>query len=342
MSTQSVPPERLSHRDRRSLEVAILGWYDARGRSLPFRGTRDPYAILVSEVMAQQTQIARVGPAWGAFVARFPSFEALAAAAPADVLRAWRGLGYDRRALNLQRTARIVVADHGGRLPADLASLEGLPGIGPYTARAVAAIAFEAPVGAVDTNVRRVLGRVIAGDPRALAPREMQALADACVPRGRAADWTHAVMDVGAMFCRTTHPACEECPAKTLCRYAADGRGVGAIGPAQWAQPAASGRASGRALIGRSAATPRRPRPVPFQQTTRWLRGRILDRARSAEGASWTRYDDPIGAHPHGAVVAMLGVLGREGMLELAPTDRSLARLPHEPLVTSSRRGGQS
>jgi A/G-specific adenine glycosylase len=326
MSTQSVPPERLSPRDRRRLQAAILGWYDARGRSLPFRGTRDPYAILVSEVMAQQTQIARVGPAWEAFVARFPSFDALAAAATADVLRAWQGLGYDRRALNLQRTARIVVADHGGRLPADLATLEGLPGIGPYTARAVAAIAFEAPVGAVDTNVQRVLGRVVAGDPRALRPGEIQALADACVPPGRAADWTHAVMDVGATLCRATRPACEECPAEAVCRYAAsvDRRSVGTPGPARPAASAASGR-----------------EPVSFEQTTRWLRGRILDRARAADGAAWARYDGPIGSHPHEAVIEVLGVLGREGMLELGPADRTLARLPHEPVVAGAGLDGQ-
>jgi A/G-specific adenine glycosylase len=315
MSTQSVPPARVAPRDRRRLQAAILGWYDARGRSLPFRGTRDPYAILVSEVMAQQTQISRVGPAWKAFVARFPSFDALAAAAPADALRAWQGLGYDRRALNLQRTARTVVADHDGRLPADLATLEGLPGIGPYTARAVAAIAFEAPVGAVDTNVRRVLGRVVTGDPDALRPREMQALADACVPRGRAADWTHAVMDIGATFCRSARPVCQECPARAVCRYAAS---------------------VDRPATGHAARATRRPETVPFEQTTRWLRGRILDRARAADDAAWTRYDGRIGSHRLEAVLAMVEVMGREGMLELAPADSSLARLPPEPLVAGA------
>jgi A/G-specific adenine glycosylase len=325
MSTQGVPPELLSSGDRRGLQAAILGWYDARGRSLPFRGTRDPYAILVSEVMAQQTQISRVGPAWEAFTARFPTFGALATALPADVLRAWQGLGYDRRARNLQRTAKIVVEEHGGKLPTDLATLERLPGIGPYTARAVAAIAFDAPVGAVDTNVRRVLGRVAVGDPAALRPREMQVLADGCVPGGRAADWTHAVMDVGATFCRTTRPACGECPARALCQYAAS---VDA--------------GAGEAPVERPGSTDGGARErVRFEQTTRWLRGRILDRARSADGAAWTRFDGPIGSHPHESVVAMLGVLGREGMLELAPADRSVARLPHGPLVTSAGRDGR-
>ena len=146
-----------------ALRDAILAWYDARGRSLPFRGTTDPYAVLVSEVMAQQTQIARVAAAWSAFMAAFPTIGDLAAASPADVLRAWRGMGYNRRALNLWRAARVVVSEHAGRLPEDVAALERLPGIGPYTARAVAAIAFGSAVGAVDTNVRRVLGRAVGG-----------------------------------------------------------------------------------------------------------------------------------------------------------------------------------
>src|SRR6186713_552015 len=144
---------------------AILAWYAEHGRTLAFRNTGDPYAILVSEAMAQQTQAARAASHWKRFMERFPTLHALAAATPADVLRAWQGLGYDRRALALWRAARIVVLGHGGQLPSDVTQLEALPGVGPYTARAVAAIAFGAPVGAVDVNVRRVIGRIVAGDP---------------------------------------------------------------------------------------------------------------------------------------------------------------------------------
>ena len=174
---------------------AILAWYDAEGRHLAFRGTSDPYAILVSEAMAQQTQAARAAAAWGRFLAEFPSFAALAAATPAAVLRAWRGLGYNRRALALRQVAIEVTERHAGVLPRDVAALERLPGIGPYTARAVAALAFGQRVGAVDTNVRRVLVRSMVGDsstrepgvapatlehqPPALAARKLQALADA-------------------------------------------------------------------------------------------------------------------------------------------------------------------
>jgi A/G-specific adenine glycosylase len=268
--------------------AAILAWYDACGRSLSFRGTTDPYAILVSEVMAQQTQVDRVGPAWVAFLAAFPSFEALAAATPADVIRAWAGLGYNRRALSLWRAAKVIVEQHDGQLPADLEALIALPGIGPYTARAVAAIAFGQAVGAVDTNVRRVLGR-IAGTPGAIG----QALADAVVPTDRPADWTHALMDVGATLCRSARPRCDACPAQRWCRYAAD-------------TPAPPGVAN------------RMPRSAtPFERTSRWLRGRILQRARAAEG--WVTFDAPIGDHDAAAVSAAVRALAGDGLLELDP-----------------------
>jgi A/G-specific adenine glycosylase len=286
------------------LQAAILSWYDTSGRWLPFRAARDPYAILVSEVMAQQTQIARVADAWSGFLAAFPSFEALAAASPADVLRAWRGLGYNRRALNLWRAARVVVDEHGGKLPSDVAALERLPGIGPYTARAVAAIAFGLPVGAVDTNVRRVLTRTT-GSSEGIAPADLQRLADAAVPSDRPADWTHAVMDVGATFCRPTKPDCAACPARMWCRFAAAGRG------------------------GLDRAPRIRPGVGPaFTTSSRWLRGRILDRLRDAAPPGWDRFDAAIGEHGDEAVLGALATLAAEGLAELDPVDPRLARLP--------------
>ena len=289
------------------LREAILAWYDARGRSLPFRGTTDPYAVLVSEIMAQQTQISRVAPAWTAFMATFPTLADLAAASPADVLRAWRGMGYNRRALNLWRTARVVVEEHGGRLPSDIAALERLPGIGPYTARAVAAIAFGLPLGAVDTNVRRVLGRAIGGAIDAFSPSELQRVADGAVPAHRPADWTHALMDVGATFCRSGKPLCVECPALAVCRYAA-------------ALPAAGG-------VDRRIVRASGPRS-PFTATSRWLRGRIVDRLRQIEGAGWVVIEAPIGSHDRATVVAALERLASEGLVELEPASSLSARLP--------------
>jgi A/G-specific adenine glycosylase len=296
------------------VQAAILAWYDARGRALPFRGTRDPYRILVSETMAQQTQIARVGPAWAAFVARFPTFAALAQASTADVLRAWQGLGYNRRALNLQRAARAVVDEHAGALPRAVGDLERLPGIGPYTARAVASIAFGEPVAAVDTNVRRVIGRVVAGDAGALRPVELQRVADSFVPPDRAADWTHAVMDVGATFCRSSAPACAACPAAPWCAF----RAAGAVTPG----------AARRATSGAPLAGPQPPPRPAFETSTRWLRGRIVDRARATHADGWTSFREPIGPHPVGEVVAMLAILEREGLLERHPADPAVARLP--------------
>jgi A/G-specific adenine glycosylase len=260
--------------------------------------------------MAQQTQIARVGEAWRGFTTVFPTFERLAAASPADVLRAWRGLGYNRRALNLWRAAKVVVAEHGGRLPSDVAALVRLPGIGPYTARAVAAIAFGAPVGAVDTNVRRVLGRTMAGSAEAMPAADLQRLADASVPTDRPADWTHALMDVGATFCRTTAPLCATCPARPWCRYAAEATTVG-----EGTSPVRS-------------ATRARVRATPFPATSRWLRGRIIDRLREADGADWLELAVPIGVHDRSAVALTLGLLEADGLVERHPESALMARLP--------------
>ena len=282
-------------------QTAILAWYRAKGRSLAFRATADPYAVLVSEVMAQQTQVSRVEEAWTQFLVTFPTIRSLAAAPPADVLRAWRGLGYNRRGLNLWRAARVVVDEHGGELPRDVAALERLPGVGPYTARAVAAIAFGMPVGAVDTNVRRVLGRLVAGSRDAVQGRELQSLADAAVPAAEPAAWTHALMDLGATICRAQAPLCAACPVRARCRYAATG------GSAEQARQSAA-------------------REAPFPSTSRWLRGRILDSLR--DGSGWVDVDDRIGQHERPAVEVALADLAADGLIERADGDVLRARLP--------------
>lgn len=286
------------------LQRAALAWWERHGRALNFRRTRDPYAVLVSEVIAQQTQIARVDKAWTAFMARFPSVEVLAAAAPADVLRQWQGLGYNRRALNLHRAAQAVVARHAGMLPADVEALASLPGVGPYTARAVAAIAFGLPVGAVDTNVRRVLGRAVLGEAEAAAGPRIQALADRLVPARRAGEWTHALMDIGALFCRPRTPRCASCPLAEGCRFRADG---------------------GVVAVARASGSPARPR---FPETTRWLRGRILDGARAAAGDGWFDARGPMGVHGPGAVAAAVASMAGEGLIERHPERTALVRLP--------------
>jgi A/G-specific adenine glycosylase len=281
-----------------SAREAILAWYDARGRTLPFRGDGDPYAILVSEVMAQQTQISRVSAHWSTFIAAFPTVERLAAAPTADVLRAWRGLGYNRRALNLQRAARTIVNEHGGRVPREVASLERLPGIGPYTARAVAALAFGQAVGPVDTNVRRVLGRVTGSGATAAG---LQRIADAIVPADRPADWTHALMDLGATICRPATPRCPECPASPWCRSVAS-RGRGRRARQGIQEPA-------------------------FSSTSRWLRGRILDQLRDVPGATWGTITGPVGDHDGDAIEAALNTMEADGLIERDGADRARARL---------------
>ncbi len=315
---------------------AVLAWYRTSGRVLPFRATRDPYAILVSEVMAQQTQIARVAEAWTRFIARFPTFGALAAASPADVLREWRGMGYNRRALNLLRAARIVVAEHDGELPRDLHALEQLPGIGPYTARAVAALAFGEPVGAVDTNVRRVLGRVSAGrDHASLGTHELQVLADAAIPHHAAGEWTHAMMDVGATFCRPRDPLCVSCPAARWCRFATSGSGERpGERPAEGARLAAR-RRSTPAFAARRRSTPpfaaRRRSTPPFAATRRWLRGRVMDRLRDADGDSWITFGEAVGEHDLPSVHEALAALAAEGLVELEASSAPSA--PHARLA---------
>jgi len=222
---------------------AILAWYAAVRRDLPWRRTTDPYRILVSEVMLQQTQVARVVPYYEAWLARFPSEGALAQAQTADVLRCWSGLGYNRRALALQAACGVVTRESW---PRTVEGLLALPGVGPYTAAAVASFAFGVQAAAVDTNVRRVIERL---DRRRRRPPELARRAQAIVPDGRAADWNQALMELGATVCSARAPSCDACPA-------------------------ASCRSQGRPDV---APTARRGgERVRFEETDRYVRGRVV------------------------------------------------------------------
>src|SRR5579884_3405602 len=196
---------------RQSIHRALIDWYRVNRRDLPWRRTRDPYRILVSEVMLQQTQVDRVVPKYHAFLERFPTLRALAEAPTADVIRAWSGLGYNRRAVNLQRAAQAVVERHGGVMPRERAALEALPGIGRYTAGAIICFAYEQDAGFLDTNIRRVLHRVFYGpelpEERA-TPRELSALADELVPPGEGYEWNQALMELGALVCTGRKALC--------------------------------------------------------------------------------------------------------------------------------------
>lgn len=236
---------------------ALLAWGRANLRDLPWRRTRDPWAVLLAETMLQQTQVARVMERWGPLLARFPDPAATAAAAPAEVVRAWAGLGYNRRGLNLHRAAVTIVEAHGGAVPSGIADLEALPGVGPYTSRAVRAFAFELAAAPVDTNIGRVLARQ-AGAP--LAPREAQQRADGLVAEHPTEVWlwNQSLMELGATICTKRAPACGVCPAAHRCAWrGATDRPDPAVGSA-------------------GVSTPQRP----FAGSDRQLRGRLVDALR--------------------------------------------------------------
>ena len=197
---------------------SLLAWGLPRLRDLPWRDTRDPWAVLVSEVMAQQTQVARVVPKWLEFMERFPAPADCAAAPLGDVLRLWQGLGYPRRARALHAAAAEI--HRRGSFPDTLESLLELPGVGRYTARAVLAFAFEADAAVVDTNVGRVLARH-AG--RRLTARDCQVLADAALAPGESWEWNQCLMELGATVCTASRPSCDECPLRRGCAW----RGTG-------------------------------------------------------------------------------------------------------------------
>ncbi len=219
--------------DPRSIRPALLAWYDARARVLPWRVSplerakgviADPYRVWLSEIMLQQTTVAHAAPYFRAFTDRWPTVSALAAARDEDVMAAWAGLGYYARARNLLACARAVVRDHGGVFPDDEPGLLSLPGVGAYTAAAVAAIAFDRPTNVVDGNVERVIARVYAVQTALPAAKaELKALAGALIGSDRPGDWVQALMDLGATVCRPKAPLCGRCPIAFACEALAQG-----------------------------------------------------------------------------------------------------------------------
>lgn len=257
------PQSQLSDlaRSHEAVASAIWQWWQVvrteRDR-LPWRAATDPWHVLVSEMMLVQTQASRVAPRYLEFLERFPDVESCASASVGDILRAWAGLGYNRRAVQLQRCARVVVEEHAGQFPNTLAELLELPGVGPYVARAVLSFAFNAPVGVVDTNVGRVLARSFAG--KALSRPAAQRLADSLVEPNRGREWNLAVMDLGALVCRSRTPLCGQCPiAKAdLCAWRAAGDvDDPATGTATSSRPQSQFAGSDRQLRGRLIAAAR-------------------------------------------------------------------------------------
>lgn len=258
--------------------------------------------MLVSEVMAQQTQVGRVAPAYVRFLEALPTPSACAAAPLGEVLRLWQGLGYNRRAANLHRAAGVMAAEHGGRVPSGLDDLLALPGVGAYTARAVQAFAFEVDVGVVDTNAGRVLSRAVAG--RAVTAAEAQRLVDAMVPPGGGWPFGQALLDLGAAVCVTESPRCGRCPIRRRCRWVVSGRGD--------PDPA-------RGSAGVSAAQGR------FHGSDRQGRGRLVERLRRGavtadeipEATGWPDDPERAGRIVGGLVTEGLVVRDGDGALHL-------------------------
>jgi A/G-specific adenine glycosylase len=264
----------------------LLAWYERHRRSLPWRSDRSPYRVVVSEFMLQQTQVDRVVPVFERFVTNFPSFAALAEASSADVVRAWRGLGYNSRAVRLQRLAKAVCERHGGTLPSDGDALRALPGVGPYTVAAIRAFAFDIDGVALDTNIRRIVHRTRIGleVPEPASAKAVEAAALSFVVPGRANDVNSALMDLGATICTARAPKCLVCPLRDVCAAA----------------PVDAG-----ALAAHAKQRVKASERVPFERTSRFLRGRIVDALRALA--------------PHESI----SLLDLHGMLATVAPDRS-------------------
>ena len=271
--------------------AALLGWYEPRRAAYPWRLRPTPYRVLVSEIMLQQTQAARVAPAFERFVAAFPSVRALADASQGEVLRAWDGLGYNRRAIALSRAARQIVVRHGGRVPRDAAALRALPGVGPYTADAVAALAFAEPRVAFDVNVRRVAARALLGaEPQDAAPEDVAEAARRWLGRSSPVDWNQAVMDLGREVCRPA-PRCDGCPLRSSCRFAG--------------------------MVRKEARGSRRPQ-APFRGSMRQVRGDVVRALRLRSPASLRSLAAATG-HTRGRVREAVRALHRDGVVTAGP-----------------------
>jgi A/G-specific adenine glycosylase len=257
----------------------VLSWYRRSGRDLPWRHTADPYRVLVSEVMLQQTQVARVIPAYRRFLRRFPTLLALSRAPLGAVLREWSGLGYNRRARDLHRIAQV----HPSALPETVAELDALPGVGAYTASAVACFAFGRAADFADTNIRRVLGRVLLG--RLATDREAIELDRRFGSKRAPGRWHHALMDIGATICVAKRPRCTTCPIRTICIYDGDD-------------------------------APVRRTQSPFADSDRRVRGAIVRRlAMSTRGVKVDTLRTGINDR---RVPRLVRVLAREGLVEVS------------------------
>jgi len=251
----------------------LLQWYMAEQRDLPWRSTHDPYAVLISEIMLQQTQVERVLPKYFQFLAAFPTLSDLASATTADVISVWVPLGYNRRAVNLQAIARQVIAKYDGRIPDTIEELLTLKGIGRYTAGAIACFAYRKQVATVDTNIRRVLHRIFLGLEQP-APRlndaQMRSLAEQVLPAGEAYNWNQALMDLGATICSSGNPQCVRCPLQENC-----------LAYSEMSQHSLFPSGTVLRQLRKVAEKKADYQTQPFTSTNRYFRGRVVSLLRS-------------------------------------------------------------
>lgn len=272
-SSSSFLPPFPSSASVEQVHQALLSWYAAEQRDLPWRTTSDPYAILVSEIMLQQTQVDRVLPKYQQFLTAFPTLAALAEAPTSEVIAVWVPLGYNMRAVRLQAIARQVLAEYEGRIPDTIEELLNLKGVGRYTAGAIACFAYHRQVATVDTNIRRVLHRIFLGlehpEPRA-NDAQMLTLAEQVLPQGSAYNWNQALMDLGATICTSTNPQCSRCPLQETC-LAYTEMGQYSLFP------------SGTVLrqLRKVAEKKASYKAQPFTSSNRYFRGRIVDLLRT-------------------------------------------------------------
>jgi len=285
-------PKRITAVRRR-----VLRWYSTNGRDLPWRRTSNPYRILISEMMLQQTQVSRVLPKYRQFLRSFPTVRSLSAASPGRVIREWQGLGYNRRALWLHGISRQVVTSYKGRFPRDPATLRSLKGIGEYTVNALLSFAYRQPVAVVDVNVKRVLSRIFGLSPDHVT----QEVASACLAPQRAYEWNQALMDIGSLYCTASVPKCDACPLARSC--------------------------SSCGLIREPQQTRTRPEPSRHGIPRRIYRGRILREVTRRSKVTERSLARSVGLSSTAADVEWLRslaeTLAREGLITFSPTRTS-------------------
>lgn len=308
------------------VHLLVLAWYRVYRRALPWRDTSDPYAILVSEIMLQQTQVERVLPKYEQFLAAFPTLYALATAPTADVISTWVPLGYNSRAVRLQAIARQVLAECSGHIPEAIDDLLRLKGIGRYTAGAIACFAYRQQVATVDTNIYRLLHRVFFGleQPEAQwTTDQMFLIAEQVLPEGQAYDWNQALMDLGATICTSANPQCLRCPLQSACVASREMSSISLFPGATSLNGLSAHRPLRRVAEKKTAYSTQ-----PFTSTNRYFRGRIVDHLR---------------ALPHGQRLALpeLGHIIKHGFVEddLPWLQRLVQGLVKDGLVDASEEG---